>query len=158
LSIQLQFKIIIRRGGQHSLLIMTWGRRIKLYLIGLLLGTFISWLLLFKNRDRDTSGWTPESRVLKFIEQSKKLTADSTLLCKLKCNGISEDSIRKACYNGEVDFDKSQPQKEPEHEYEVLLKIKGKPISFYVATNMTDSIVRILYVNPALSGESCGCR
>jgi hypothetical protein len=135
----------------------TWGRRIKFYLVGFTLGLLLCWILFFRHNDRDTTGWTPQSRVLKFIEKSREINADSSMLCKLKCNGITLDSIRKACFTGDVDFGKSQTKKEPEHEYEVNLKINGKDVQFYLGANMNDSTVRIIYVNPVMDGAKCGC-
>jgi hypothetical protein len=137
---------------------MTWGRRIKLYLIGFGIGIFICWLMFFRNGGRDISGWLPGSRVLKFIALSKKLDADSSMLCKLKCAGISTDDIRKATVTGDVDFGKSQTDKEPDHEYDVKLTVKGKALEFYFSTNMKDSTAKILQVYPPLDGSKCGCK
>lgn len=137
---------------------MTWGRRIKLYLIGFGIGIFICWLMFFRNGGRDLSGWLPGSRVMKFIGLSKKMDADSSMLCKLKCNGISIDDIRKATVDGDVDFSKSQTDKQPDHEYDVKMKIKGTEMEFYFSTNMKDSTVKILQVYPPLDGSKCGCK
>jgi hypothetical protein len=137
---------------------MTWGRRIKLYLIGFGLGIFICWLMFFRNGGRDLSGWLPGSRVLKFIALSKNIDADSSMRCKLKCEGITTDDIRKATIDGDVDFGKSQTDKEPYHEYDVKLTVKGKAMEFYFATNTKDSTARILQVYPPLDGTKCGCK
>ncbi len=137
---------------------MTWGRRIRLYLVGFGLGLIICWIIFFKNGNRDLSGWLPGSRVTKFISYSKKLNADSSLICKLKCIGISIDDIRKATATGDVDFGKSDTHKEPDHEYDVNIKVKGKPLEVYFSENMIDSTAKILYVNPPISGEGCNCK
>lgn len=137
---------------------MKWGRRVKLYLIGFGLGIFICWLMFFRNGNRDLSGWLPGSRVLKFIALSKKLDADSSMLCKLKCAEISIDDIRKATLTGDVDFGKSQTDKQPDHEYDVKLTVKGKQMEFYFSTNTKDSTAKILQVYPPLDGTKCGCK
>jgi hypothetical protein len=132
---------------------MTW-RRIKLYMIGFGLGIILC-LILF--RGRDLTACTPGRRVTMLISKSKELTADSMLLCKMKCEGISLDDVRSAILQGEVDFGRSQPQKEPAHEYFVTTNIKGKKLEMYFAANMIDSTVAILQVNPPLNGQPCGC-
>lgn len=137
---------------------MTWGRRIKLYLVGFGIGIFICWLMFFRNGGRDLSGWLPASRVLKFIALSKTIDADSSMLCKLKCKGISMDDIRKATVEGDVDFGKSQTDKKPNHEYDVKLTLKGQPMDVYFSTNTVDSTVKILQVYPPLDGTACGCK
>ncbi len=137
---------------------MTWGRRIKLYLIGFGIGIFICYMMFFRHGSRDLSGWLPGSRVMKFIGLSKTLDADSSLTCKLNCAGISMDDIRKATVDGDVDFSKSQTDKEPNKEYDVKLKVKGQQLEFYFSTNLKDSTVRILQVYPPLDGSKCGCK
>jgi hypothetical protein len=133
---------------------MTW-RRIKLYLIGFGLGTLLC-IVLF--RGRDLTGCTPTRRVTTLIATTKSLSADSSLLCEMKCQGITLDDVRKAIVAGEVDFDKSQPRKEPAHEYLVNVNVKGKQLGMYFSTNMVDSTVHLLMVNPKLNGDSCGCK
>jgi hypothetical protein len=137
---------------------MKWGRRIRLYLIGFGIGLFIVWLLFLRNGGRDYGGWLPSSRVTKLIFLAKQINADSTLVCRLKCEGITLEDIRKAAPEGEVDFDKSQPRKEPHHEYDVKMTVKGKTLDVYFETNMTDSIVKVLLVDPLPDGAKCGCK
>lgn len=139
---------------------MKWGRRIKLYLFGFGLGLIMCWLLFFRNGEtRDIGGWTPNSRVTKFIEKAKKLEADSSLICKLNCEGITMEEIRKTIgATGEVNFDKSQAQKEPCHEYDIQATVKGKTLEFYFAACTEDSTAKLLYVNPPVSGDKCGCK
>ena len=139
---------------------MTWGRRIKLYLIGFGIGIFICWLMFFREGNRDLSGWLPGSRVLKYIALCKKIEADSALSCRMKCAGITDAEIRKATLTGDVDFGKSNTKKEPNHEYDVKLTVKGQALEFYFATNMMDkdSVVHILQIYPPLDGAKCGCK
>lgn len=133
---------------------MTW-RRIKLYLVGFGMGLLLC-LILF--RGRDLTGCTPTHRVTALISASRSLTADSSLLCKMKCEGFTLDDVRKAVLTGDVDFGRSEPRKEPAHEYFIRLTVKGKPLEMYFATNMQDSTVKLLSVNPPLKGENCGCK
>jgi hypothetical protein len=137
---------------------MTWGRRIKLYLFGFGIGIVICWIMFFKNGDRDLGGFLPGPRVLKFIAFSKKIDADSSMLCKLKCIGISIDDIRKSAINGDVDFSKSNTHKEPYHEYDVKLAPKGNAMEFYFSFNQTDSTSKILQVYPPIDAAKCGCK
>jgi hypothetical protein len=137
---------------------MTWGRRVRLYLFGFGIGLLICWVVFIKNGNRDLTGWFPGSRVTKFITLSKKLDADSSLICKLKCNGISLDDIRKATATGDVDFGKSNVNKDPDHEYDVKMTVKGKTLEIYFSENMRDSTAKILQVYPPLDGSNCNCK
>jgi len=137
---------------------MTWGRRIRLYLIGFGLGLILVWIVFIKNGNRDLGGWLPGSRVTKFITFSKKIDADSSLLCKLKCVGITIDDIRTATATGDVDFGKSDTHKEPNHEYDINVTVKGKKMEIYFSENMTDSTAKILYINPPIAAANCNCK
>ncbi|HLG04238.1 MAG TPA: hypothetical protein VI731_11625 [Bacteroidia bacterium] len=133
---------------------MTW-RRIKLYLVGFGLGVVLC-LIIF--RGRDLTGCSPERRVTALISKAKKINVDSTLLCKLQCEGVTVDMIRDSILSGDVDFGKSRPQKEPAHEYFVTFSMKGQPVEMYFETHMKDSVVTILMVRPEPDGTNCGCR
>lgn len=137
---------------------MTWGRRIRLYLVGFGLGLIIVWIMFYKNGNRDLSSWFPSNRVLRFISFSKKINADSILLCRLKCEGISLDDIRKASTSGNVHFDKSETHKEPAHEYDVTMTVKGKALEIYLAENTDDSTSTIIHVYPESIGAKCDCK
>lgn len=139
---------------------MKWGRRLKLYLIGFGLGLIMCWLFFFRNgKGRDMGGWTPNNRVTRFIEKVKVFEMDSSLICKLNCEGISVAELRKTIGDsGIVDFDKSQAQKEPCHEYDIKANLKGKEMEFYFSACMNDSTAKLIYVNPPLSGDKCGCK
>jgi hypothetical protein len=108
-------------------------------------------------RNRGCGNWMPGPRVTNFITFSKKINADSSLLCKLNCAGISLNDIRKAAASGTVDFGKSNAQKEPDHEYDITMTVKGKQLEFYISENMNDSTARILIVSPPLA-DTCHCK
>ncbi|MBI3512207.1 MAG: DUF4258 domain-containing protein [Bacteroidetes bacterium] len=136
---------------------MNWARRIRLYLTGFGFGLIIVWLTFFHNGHRDYGGWLPSNRVMTFLSLIKKIDVDSSLLCKMKCEGFTMDDVKKSFADGKVDFDKSQAQKEPCHEYDVKLTIKGKAREIYFSTCVKDSTAKILLFNPPLIGNNCGC-
>ncbi|HEU4717065.1 MAG TPA: DUF4258 domain-containing protein [Bacteroidia bacterium] len=136
---------------------MTWGRRIRLYLVGFGIGCLIVWFMFFRNSKRNLAGWLPSDRVTAFIASSHKLNVDSALFCRMKCNGISIDDVRRSVMKGQVDFDRSDPHKEPCHEYDVKMNVKGKDLEFYFSACVDDSTASILKIYPPLPGDSCGC-
>ncbi|MGL4597127.1 MAG: hypothetical protein ACRCYO_06355 [Bacteroidia bacterium] len=132
-------------------------RRIMLYVFGFGLGCIICFFL-FRSRERDFSGWLPESRVLKFLHLAKSYNIDSTMQCKLNCANMPIDSIRKAFLTGSVDFGRSQTDKEPCHEYFVRLTVSGKPVDCYIAACTNDSTANLLRVDPMPDGSPCKCK
>jgi hypothetical protein len=89
---------------------MNW-RRWRSFLIGVLLGSLIVYLLLFYNRDRDLSFWFPEKRVLNDIKA--KLGPIEQYDCELSCEQMFPSDLEKLLTEGDVDFAKSKPRETP---------------------------------------------
>lgn len=121
---------------------MTW-RRIKLYLIGVLLGLLLT-LLLFKGRTFDAC--SPEGRVTAQIGTVKTLEIDSVLLAKMNTIQLSPDTLRSRLARGKVDFGRSQAQKEPCREYLIQFDHSGKNLEAYVQVCLKDSTAKLLYL------------
>lgn len=119
---------------------MTW-RRIKLYLIGVGLGLLIT-LVLFRGRNFDSC--SPEGRVVAQIASIKTLEIDTTIASKMKANNLSVDSLRAHIARGNVDFNRSQAQKEPCREYLVRFDFAGKNMEAYVSVCSQDSTARLV--------------
>ncbi len=121
---------------------MTW-RRIKLYLIGVGLGLILC-LLLFKGRTFDAC--SPAGRVTEQVSLMKNYSIDSVLLAKMDKINLPVDSLRVRLANGNVDFDRSQAQKEPCHEYLIGFDHAGKHLEAYVSVCVADSTATLLYL------------
>ncbi|HTL82728.1 MAG TPA: hypothetical protein VL651_13535 [Bacteroidia bacterium] len=135
---------------------MTWWRRIRLYLTGFGIGCILVWILFFRNGNRELGSWLPSNRVTYFLQAVKKMGVDSTTLCKMKCAGFTMEDVKAGLKNADVNFDKSNTSKEPCHEYDVNMTIKGKKMEVYFSACTDDSTASLLLFNPPLD-EGCGC-
>jgi hypothetical protein len=121
---------------------MTW-RRIKLYLIGVGLGLLLC-LVLFRGRTFDAC--SPGGRVTEQVSGIKTLKIDSTLLAKMNTIELSPDTLRTRLAKGDVDFGRSQAQKEPCHEYLIGFDHSGKHLEAYLSVCIADSTATLLYL------------
>jgi hypothetical protein len=94
---------------------MSFARRIRLFIIGILIGSLVVWGFLF--RGRTFPAWTPEGRVLEAL-QEHPIRITSEARCMLNCNKISDDDILALIADGVVLFSESD--------------IRGKDIPEYV--------------------------
>lgn len=88
---------------------MTFGRRLKLYLIGVAIGSLIVYVALIKNRNRDFAAWLPENRVLSKLATNELVVPAELQEC-ISCLNLTKDSIIGLIKISEVDFDKSEIQ------------------------------------------------
>ncbi len=137
---------------------MTWKRRLYLYTFGLGIGLLITWMFFWRDGKRDIGGWLPDNRVVTFLTAVPEIKMDSSLKCVLSCNGIDQAKLREGLLTAEVNFDKSQPQKEPCREYLLTLTAAGKKLDGYFEACMTDSTARLLKVQFAQGSTSCDCK
>jgi hypothetical protein len=108
---------------------MDLKRRLKLYLVGLLLGGVLSWLF-FKQRLTNTA-WMPEDRI--------KLRLESTLL-KARPEAAAQmaqwptviDSVRGAVKDGEVLFKATRRSGDSLY-YSINATVAGRPAQLTVA-------------------------
>lgn len=112
---------------------MTFSKRLRFYLIGFVLGVFVS-IFFFRGRG---CAWLPENRVLQRLSQSYIL-ADDSMRCVLKCNHIDSINIKNLFKTGNVLFNESRPNDMPK-----MYVIKGKinnlkefKISFLLADSL----------------------
>lgn len=83
---------------------MSFGRRIRLFIFGVLLGSLVVWGFLF--RGRTFPAWTPEGRVLESL-QEHPVKISSVARCLLDCNHISDQDILALIADGDVLFSQS---------------------------------------------------
>ena len=83
---------------------MSFGRRLRLFIFGILLGSLVVWGFLF--RGRTFPAWTPEGRVLESLQEHPvKISTEAR--CLLDCNKISDQDILKLIADGDVLFSQS---------------------------------------------------
>ena len=83
---------------------MKTSRRIRLFVMGVLLGSIIMYFFVFKNRNVYKS----PSEVIHGKLQSQHLEYSRHAQCRMQCRNISESEIKEILLNGEVNYSKSQ--------------------------------------------------
>jgi Domain of unknown function (DUF4258) len=88
---------------------MNTSRRIRLFVMGVLLGSIIMYFFVFKNRNVYKS----PSEVIHGKLQSQHLEYSRHAQCRMQCRSISESEIKEILQNGEVNYSKSQVHDKP---------------------------------------------
>lgn len=132
---------------------MTFKRRIKLFFIGMLLGTGVV-ILFFGDKLNLFTSWMPNDRVLLRLQQTE-LQMTPTAKCQLDCFNISRQEIDDLINEGNVNFSESKTQQEPlkyyvEHSNENL----GHYFLVFEAADSTSTIIKAGLHN---SHKSCDC-
>ena len=82
---------------------MTFGRRLRFYFIGVLLG-FVA--VYFISKNRDTNPWLPKEQIRAKLD-ALPLTYTKKSLCQLQCLELDTADIAKMVTTAQIDFDKS---------------------------------------------------
>lgn len=127
-----------------------FGRRLKLYLFGVILGAILSYFLVF--RGRDLTFWTPENQIVGRL-QNYALTFDPLVQCRMNCADITEKEFRNMLDSAVVDFKNSDPQMKPCPRYIIITKNNGK-----VLATLCDSTATILDWPVGNATDTCKCK
>lgn len=130
---------------------MTWGRRIRMYLVGLLIGIGLV-AVIYGNR---ACSFLPGKQVLQNIRTSDiEITEQSQ--CYLDCYGLTQPMIFEMLEegNGDVDFSASEPRNDPKM-YVIEGTIDSKPTT--VSFTTSDSISRFDAFIKMSDHEPCSC-
>ncbi len=106
---------------------MKMSQRLNRFLFGFVLGLI---LVVFFFGDRDWLGWTPNSKVLQRLRETKTEMTDY-IVCRQNCIEISDDEILLMLDMGKVRFKESEVHEEEkmyivEHETEKGIIFKAK--------------------------------
>ena len=132
---------------------MNIARRIRLFLIGVLLGSIIMYFFVFKDRNVYKS----PSEVIHEKLQHSKLTFSNKSTCEMNCNAITSAEIQEFLKKSDVNFGASQVHQKPCPIYVMEGKsTSGKDLT--VSYQQCDSSVEIISValNPKIK-EPCPC-
>ncbi|KAA3651886.1 MAG: hypothetical protein DWP98_02115 [Bacteroidetes bacterium] len=130
---------------------MTFGRRLRTYLVGVGLGLLMVYIFF---GDRDLTTWTPEGRVLIAIDSSTHIISDLAK-CQMQCLVLSDSSIYKIQEVADVIFSESSTQKKPCPIYKIKSTWKEEKYSLTWEVCEFDEVVTL---NSILKeGTECGC-
>jgi hypothetical protein len=134
---------------------MSFARRIRLFIIGILIGSLVVWGFLF--RGRTFPAWTPEGRVLEAL-QEHPIRITSEARCMLNCNKISDEDILALIADGDVLFSESDIRGKDIPEY--VVEGKGKNQKLYKMKFRTEYLTTVLIsVLPSPnSNATCDCK
>jgi len=134
---------------------MSFARRIRLFIIGILIGSLVVWGFLF--RGRTFPAWTPEGRVLEAL-QEHPIRISSEARCMLNCNHITDDDILALIADGDVLFSESDIRGKDIPEY--VIEGKGKNLKLYKMKFRTEYLTTVLIsVLPSPnSNATCDCK
>ena len=118
---------------------MSFARRIRLFIIGILIGSLVVWGFLF--RGRTFPAWTPEGRVLEAL-QEHPIRISSDARCMLDCNKISDEDILALIADGDVLFSESDIRGKDIPEY--VVEGKGKNQKLYKMKFRTEYLTTVL--------------
>ena len=130
---------------------MGFWRRFKLYLIGVGLGLIVVWIM-FSQSDRPS--WTPEGRVLLFIDSSHQSFSERAL-CQLKCLEIDSVRLSEIQSNAQVDFSESNTRKEPCPVYQLNSTIDNK--NYHLSWEVCENDEEAELLGIQLEGNRCDC-
>jgi len=134
---------------------MSFARRIRLFIIGILIGSLVVWGFLF--RGRTFPAWTPEGRVLEAL-QEHPIRISSEARCMLNCNHISDEDILALIADGDVLFSESDIRGKDIPEY--VVEGKGKNLKLYKMKFRSEYLTTVLIsVLPSPnSNATCDCK
>lgn len=132
---------------------MTFARRIKLFFIGMLLGTGAV-ILFFGDKLNLFTSWMPNDRVLLRLQQTE-LRMTEKARCLLDCYEISRNDIDELMQYGNVNFRKSKTGEKP---LEYWVGYKNESLGEYLLIfEAADSTSTIIEANIPQSSKDCEC-
>ena len=128
------------------------GRRIRYYLIGVVLGTFVVYFM-FGNRTDIRCDYLPNARVLKNL-RSKELKFSATATCQRECLRLDSLDVNQLLAAGAIIFSESEPRKEPCGEYQIITRLPDER-EIVARVQNCDSTVTMLTLQH--EGTECTC-
>jgi hypothetical protein len=129
-----------------------FGRRVRYYLIGVILGSLVVYAM-FGNRSDIGCDYLPNARVLKNL-RTKAHHYSSQANCHIECLALDSMDIAMMFAAGAVKFSESEPRKEPCGEYVLLTKLPDER-EINMRVQNCDSTVTILSFRH--DGTTCDC-
>lgn len=116
---------------------MKVSHRIRVYMVGLLIGCVLVYFMLIKDKNRGY--WLPENRVKEQVRKSRIIFSEHAK-CILTCKGVSEEEAKDILKNGDINFRESDTRRTPCPSY----IFEGKDVK--IICTACDSISEIINV------------
>lgn len=125
--------------------------RLRYFILGILLGTIVLWVLYWKDNRKNVYKWPSE--IIKENIKKYNWELDSVGLCKLKCAGIDTSILKQSLNEATIDYSKSSVNASPCKKYLFNTSIKDKnlDVTYLICS---DTIIKIEDISPV---GNCNC-
>lgn len=133
---------------------MNTRRRIYLFLVGVILGSIITWFFVLKNRNIYKS---PQEVILGRLK-SNPLQFSEHSLCRLECTHLTSDEVKALLVDGDVNYSESKVHEKPCPFYAVEGKAKdGREIrAVFESCDSTAKVVTVMNLSAGI--DTCECK
>ncbi len=131
---------------------MTFARRLRAYLIGLVIGTAMV-IVIFNDRLSILTDWLPGNRVLVELSKSEMVYSPKGL-CELKCLELDSSHVNLAIKEGKVRFSLSETRADPRI-YAIDQRIGERLIRFHFA--LSEPKATLVSAEAPIAKVDCGC-
>ncbi len=130
---------------------LSWGKRIRLYLFGLIVGLVVVYFFVLKDKNIYK---TPQEVIFERMQHWELQLSDISA-CKFSCIQKDSKELIKLLPNSEIIYGESEVRKEPFPVYKIYTRDTNGPIEYYRA-EMRDST--FLLIDIGLRKDTCSCR
>jgi hypothetical protein len=128
---------------------MNFGKRLRLYLTGVLLGCIAVYFLLIYKRDRNFTAWLPKERILAEVKE-KPFSDDEKTLCFIQCLNTDTSDLKKSLTEADINFSNSLVNEKPFPIYVLNTSNNNEEASFSI--QISDKDLKIIG-----SSFDCNC-
>lgn len=122
---------------------MDFKRRLRLFLIGVVLGSVFMYFYVFRKQDI----YKGPDRILHDKIGNTVLLSEGLEKCRLSCAGLTPAEVRKASYQSDISYKRDEKGKHGGKIYLCTFKEKLKGVS-RIKFELTDSVNYIFYMEP----------
>jgi hypothetical protein len=130
---------------------LSWGKRIRLYLFGLIIGLVVVYFFVMKDKNIYK---TPQEVIFERL-QHWELQVSEISQCKFNCIQKDSKDLIKIIPGSEIVYGESEVRKEPFPIYKIYTHDASGPIDYFRA-EMRDSTFYLIDIG--LKTDSCQCR
>lgn len=128
---------------------MNFGKRLRLYLTGVLLGCIAVYFLLIHKRDRNFTAWLPKERILSEISE-KPFSINESTICFIQCLNTDTAALKSVLAKADINFGNSLVNEKPYPVYVLNTNMNNEEISFSI--QISDKELKIIGLS-----KNCNC-
>jgi len=132
---------------------LSWGKRIQLYLFGLILGLVVVYFFVLKDKNIYK---TPQEIIFERLKSYSIIDSEISL-CKFNCIGRDHKELGILLETAEINYSESDVRKKPFPVYKIYGKNQGSAIQFFRA-EMRDTNFVIIDLGLVAEKDTCACK